>query len=51
MVPSEAAIAAPVREKREPAITGQDARRALEVGPAAIESVRSGGAVEPGERA
>ena len=40
-----------VREGRDPAVTGQDARRALEVALAAIESVRSGAAVELGEQA
>ena len=39
---------AAVREGREPAVTGRDARRALEVALACIESVQSGGPVKLG---
>jgi myo-inositol 2-dehydrogenase / D-chiro-inositol 1-dehydrogenase len=36
-----------VREKRTPAVTGRDARRALTVALACVESIRSGAPVEP----
>ena len=36
-----------VRERRRPAVTGEDARRALAIALACIESVRSGGPVVP----
>ena len=42
-------FAAAVREDREPVVTGTDARRALAVALACVESVRSGGPVSSGK--
>ncbi|WP_432542951.1 Gfo/Idh/MocA family oxidoreductase [Kineococcus sp. SYSU DK002] len=42
-----AEFAAAVREGREPAVTGHDARRALSIALSCIASVRSGGPVDP----